>query len=676
MRTKLVHSSAPFLMVLLSSCVSNQSPMSEPKGGINQQYMDQSVRPQDDFYSYANGGWLKDDDIIPADKGSYGAFGELRYRNNLRIKSLIDSTNKKGSANDQKIQAFFQSFLDTNRIDGQGLAPLQAEFNFISNIKTHQDVYRAFGHFANLQIDSPWNYMVFNDLKDSKVNTLYFSEGGLGLPDRDDYLKKDEKSVATQKAYRAYIQKIFDISKAQKAQTIAQDIYSLEKKLAKIHWTKVENRNLKKLYNKFKPSTLGGLNSKMPWNSYLKTISIPGPKSLVVLQPSYFKGLSTVVTTTPVAQWQSYFRFKVLDSSAIALPEAYRSAHFEFRGKVLQGVKKDKERWEKAVRILSGSAGELMGEAYVKRYFPEKAKKKMMTLVNNLLRAYKIRIEQSSWMTPQTKKRALDKLAKFRVKIGYPDKWENYDKLTFAANDLIGNLRNLSKFHREKDREKVGKPVDRDKWNMAPQIVNAYFSPVNNEIVFPAGILQPPFFSLSADDAANYGAIGSVIGHEIGHGFDDQGRRFDGHGNMVDWWAPSDEKEFKKRAQKLIDQYNDYYPLKDKPINGALTIGENIGDLAGVSIAHFAYQLSLNGKPDQMINGLTGDQRFFISFAQCFRNKYRDATLRKRLDTDPHSPPRYRVIGVLSNLDEFYKTFEVAKGDKMYKPANERVRIW
>ena len=525
-------------------------------------------------------------------------------------------------------------------------------------------------------VSIPLGWYVNNDAKNSTQYAVYLGQSGLGLPDRDYYIKDDEKSKSIRDAYVAYVKDMLTLAGVADAENAAARIMALETKIAEKQWSRVENRDADKTYNKFAAADLAKLLGGFPWADYAKAVQLDTASEIIVEQPTYFEAFGAIYKETDLQSWKDYLALRLVSEYSGKLSKAFVDRQFDFYGKTLSGTTEQQPRWKKAVNASDEVLGEIVGKLYVADHFKPEAKARMEVLVQNLIKAYHASIDTLEWMTPETKKAAHEKLNKFTPKIGYPDKWKDYSKLDIKADDLVGNYKAAAAFAYSEMRNKLGKPVDRSEWFMTPQTVNAYYNPTNNEIVFPAAILQPPFFNMDADDAVNYGGIGAVIGHELGHGFDDQGAKFDGDGNLRNWWTDADKAEFEKRGKQLVEQYNQYSPLEGMHVNGELTLGENIGDLGGLTVALKAYKLSLEGKEAAVLDGFTGEQRFFISWSQVWRRKGREEYLRNMLMTDPHSPSEYRVIGIVSNIPEFYTAFDVKEGDKMYIAPEKRVKIW
>jgi len=647
--------------------------------GIDQSEFDKSVRPQDDFFTYVNGGWLKSH-TIPADKTSIGSFIDLRDQSIKDVKDIIEDVSKKQNlkmgSDEQKVGDLFRSYMDVKHRNELGIKPIQGFIDTINSLKNKDDL-AAF--FAKSEIDggsSPLAFYVSVDAKNSARYATHIWQSGLGLPDKDYYFKKDERSQKIRDAYVAHIEKMFQLAGFANPKKSATMLMALETKLAKFHRDRRENRDSEKRYNKYQVSDLGKLAPHFNFKAYLEAQGAENQKDIIINQPEYIKGFDEVFAATSLADWKTFAEWKLIDATASYLTEALSNQNFDFYSKTLRGTQKQRPLWKRGVSVVNGNLGEVIGKIYVKRHFNSKAKARMSQLVENLREAYGASIKDLSWMSDETKKAAAKKLAAFTPKIGYPDRWRDYSGIKINKNDLIGNLLSADLDGHKKQIQKLSDPIHKWEWGMTPQTVNAYYNPTQNEIVFPAAILQPPFFNMSADDAVNYGGIGAVIGHEMGHGFDDQGSRYDGKGNLNNWWTKNDLKEFKKRTAKLVAQYSGYKVFDDLNVDGKLTLGENIGDLSGITIAYRAYKKSLNGKKAPVIDGLTGDQRFFMGFAQIWRGKAREKALRMQVATNPHSPSKFRALGTLSNMPEFYSTFNVKEGDKMYIKPEDRVKIW
>ena len=649
-----------------------------PVSGIDMTAVDKSVRPQDDFFQYVNGTWLKNTEI-PADKSRFGMFNLLDDQTQEQLKAIIfEAAEKKAAAgsNPQKLGDMYASFMDEKTIESLGVTPVNSDLAIISKAKDHNDVARAMGHLETIGISNPFGFYIYPDAKKPGVYGFWLSQSGLTLPDRDYYLKDDEKFKSTRAALKAYAAQLLAQANYPEPEKAAERILALETAIAERHMTKVESRDAEKNYNKRKAAEVQELLTQFNWPLYAKAAGTDHVEEIIVRNYPYFEKFGELFAQTDVAAWKDYMAFRVLDGYAPSLSKAFVDLHFGFHGTTLNGTPEQEPRWKRGVNAASGALGEVLGQEYVARHFSPQAKQRMEKLVDNLIAAYGESIQELAWMSDETKAKALEKLSKFKPKIGYPDKWRDYSKLEIAADDLVGNKKRSAKFELDFELARAGKAVDPADWSMNPQTVNAYYSPTRNEIVFPAAILQPPFFNLEADDAVNYGGIGGVIGHEIGHGFDDQGSKYDGGGNLRDWWTANDRKEFDALGDRLAKHYDGYSPIEGMHVNGRLTLGENIGDLAGVTIGYRAYIRSLNGAEPPVIDGLTGAQRFYMGWAQVWRGKIREDALRSRLLSDPHSPAEYRVLGPLKQVDPFYQAFGVKEGDGMYLRPQDRVKIW
>ena len=649
-----------------------------PISGIDMTAVDKSVRPQDDFFQYVNGTWLKNTEI-PADKSRFGMFNLLDDQTQEQLKAIIfEAAEKKAAAgsNPQKLGDMYASFMDEKTIESLGVTPVNSDLAIISKAKDHNDVARAMGHLETIGISNPFGFYIYPDAKKPGVYGFWLSQSGLTLPDRDYYLKDDEKFKSTRAALKAYAAQLLAQANYPEPEKAAERILALETAIAERHMTKVESRDAEKNYNKRKAAEVQELLTQFNWPLYAKAAGTDHVEEIIVRNYPYFEKFGELFAQTDVAAWKDYMAFRVLDGYAPSLSKAFVDLHFGFHGTTLNGTPEQEPRWKRGVNAASGALGEVLGQEYVARHFSPQAKQRMEKLVDNLIAAYGESIQELAWMSDETKAKALEKLSKFKPKIGYPDKWRDYSKLEIAADDLVGNKKRSAKFELDFELARAGKAVDPADWSMNPQTVNAYYSPTRNEIVFPAAILQPPFFNLEADDAVNYGGIGGVIGHEIGHGFDDQGSKYDGGGNLRDWWTANDRKEFEAQGDRLAKHYDGYSSIESMHVNGRLTLGENIGDLAGVTIGYRAYIRSLNGAEPPVIDGLTGAQRFYMGWAQVWRGKIREDALRSRLLSDPHSPAEYRVLGPLKQVDPFYQAFGVKEGDGMYLRPQDRVKIW
>ncbi|MBV8467398.1 MAG: M13 family metallopeptidase [Burkholderiales bacterium] len=642
-----------------------------------------AARPQDDLFQSVNGEWLRATPI-PDDKGEYGSFLELRDKSDAQVRAIVEqlaaTPQAKGTVA-QKVADLYASYLDTNKIDKAGLAPLAPRLAQIDAIKTTQDFARWMGSVQG-ELETPVGFGVMSDFKNPELNMSFVFQGGLGLPDRDYYLKLDDKEFAKARtAYQDYLLtlvKLANLSKGDqvKAMAMVQRVMALETKIAEVQWSRVDNRDPAKLYN---PMSIDELASKAPgldWKAFQASAGLASQHDLVVAQPSAAVGIAKLMTEVPLADWKVYAKLHLLDDKAQMLPQAWRDANFAFHGTALTGTKAPRPRWQKSIAKLNEGLGEAVGQLYVEKNFPPENKARMVALVGNLLATYKDSIDKLSWMSDATKKQAQEKLALYTTKIGYPDTWRDYSKLNIMRGDVLGNDLRVARFEWARQVAKAGKPVDHKEWGMTPQTVNAEYNPLNNDITFPAAILQPPFFDMSRDDAYNYGAIGAVIGHEISHGFDDEGSQFDGHGKLSNWWTDEDRKAFNELGARLVAQFDGYEPLPGHHVNGKLTLGENIADLSGLQISYKAYLRSLGGKAPETINGMTAGQRFFVGWAEAWRSKERDENLLKDITSNPHAPDWIRANGAAINSDAFQAAFDLKPGDKMYKPEADRVRIW
>jgi putative endopeptidase len=646
--------------------------------GVIKSNMDTIIRPGDNFEKYVNGHWLKSN-AIPADKSSFGSFDLLYDQSQKDVREIIEDAAKQTASegsDEQKIGDFYASYTNRNARNEKGISPMLPYLKQIDSIQNYSDLAAYFGKANRMGISAPFSISVTEDFKNPNKNVLMTWQGGLGLPERDYYLSQDSKMKDIRTKYLQHLQKMLELSKIEDASSKSKQIMELESKLASIQMKKEDTRDATKLYNVYKYSDLKNLMPDFEWNLMLTNAGIGDQKALVVSQVEYTKKLNDLIQKTSIATWKNFLTWKVIDNASSYLSQDLDAQNFEFYGKVLSGKEKQEEDWKRGVSAVNGSLGELVGKVYVKKHFSPEAKEKMVEMVNNLLDAYAESIKKLDWMSENTKKQALDKVKKFTVKIGYPDKWKDYSKLKINKNDLFGNIERSTLVEYNRMLAKLGKPVDRTEWGMTPQTVNAYYNPTLNEIVFPAAILQPPFFNLEAEDAINYGGIGAVIGHEIGHGFDDQGSGFDGDGVMRNWWTANDLSKFKNKTKTLVGQYSAFKAFDDLNLNGEFTLGENIGDLGGLSIAIKAYKKSLNGKEAPVLDGFTGIQRVFLGWGQVWLENVRDESLRSQIASDPHSPAKYRINGVVRNIPEFYEAFEIKPTDSLYLAPKDRVKIW
>ena len=643
--------------------------------GLDFSHHDKSVRPQDDLYRHFNGSWLKTAEI-PADRASDGAFIKLRIQSEARVREIIEGTT--GSDEATKIAHIYASFMDDAAVNTKGGAPIADELAQVDSISGLTDFISILSKLEARGTSGIFGTFIYADMKDASTNILYLQQGGISLPDEAYY--REEKYADIRTAYVAHIEAMFALAGVSDPAGNAAKVMALETSIASHHWDQVKDRDATLTYNKMNRNEVKALMPSFDWERYLTDGEIPAIvlDSVIVQQPSFFEGLGSILASFDVDAWKAWLKWHIVSGAAPYLSDDFTNENFAFFGKTLSGTPELRERWKRAVSMIEGSLGEAVGKVYVQKYFPAEAKARMEKLVANLIEAYRISINELAWMSPDTKVKALEKLGKFRPKIGYPDKWRDYSQLQTTPDDLYGNVGRVVKFQRDHELAKIGKPVDRDEWHMAPQTVNAYYNPVMNEIVFPAAILQPPFFGLDHDDAVNYGAIGAIIGHEIGHGFDDQGSKYDGDGALNNWWTDSDRAAFEERTKALIAQYDVLAPEEapDVTVNGALTIGENIGDLGGLAIAFKAYQISLAGKPSPVIEGMSGEKRLMLSWAQVWRAKVRPEEMRRRIATDPHSPGEFRCNQILKNFTPFYEEFGVTDKDALWLEEQSRVQIW
>ncbi|HET9116487.1 MAG TPA: M13-type metalloendopeptidase [Pseudonocardiaceae bacterium] len=669
---------AMVLVWAVTACAGNPPlPPQPPKSGLLLAGYDRQVRVQNDLFGFTNGRWVRTTEI-PADRSQYGAFDALADKSEQSLRAIVEeSAAHPGPAGspDQRIGDFYTSFMDTNRLEALGITPLKPGLARIDALATPADVLRYFAENAQTGTPSPIGLSIDQDAKNANAYIPGVSQAGLTMPNRDYYLKTDPQFVTLRDQFRTYASRALGLAGITDPNGAADQVLAVETRLAQLQWTAAQDRDATATYNKFSVADATARTPGLDWKAYLDAARVHAPE-FVIAEPSFFTGLGTALTTMPLADWKSYLKFRLIDDLAPYLNNDLVTARFEFRGRDLAGQQEMRPRWKRGVASVDSAMGDLLGERYVQRYFPPDAKARIDTLVGKLIDAYRTSIDGLDWMSDATKAETRDKLSKLAVKIGYPAKWKDYSKLTVARDDLVGNVLRSAQVEYQRDLDRLGKPVDRAEWLTTPQTVNAYYSATRNDITFPAAILQPPFFDPKADDAVNYGGIGAVIGHEISHAFDDQGRKFDGTGNLRDWWTPQDVQRFTTRTEALAAQYSAYEPLPGEHINGQLTLGENIADLSGLTVAMRAYHLSLNGRPAAVLDGFTGDQRFFLGWSQVWRGKSRVEDLRARLLSDPHSPNEFRTNGVVSNLPEYYAAFDVKSGDKLFRPPDQRVRIW
>lgn len=664
-----------FLNIIFSSIISYAEDLIS---GINPNEFNYLVRPQDSLYDHVNSNWL-DNTPIPDDQVGWGSYMTLReesYSNqDMLIKKIIErieNNNRFISDEELKIANLYKSFIDRDKVNRLGYDPILPELKIISEISNVIDLWQYFSRSIKSGSSIPLRIFIYDDLKDPLNYTIYIDQGGLGLPDRDYYLEDNYKEIRS--AYITHIENLLRLASIKNPKQKALSAFEIENELAKVQLSRLEMRDPERIYNPYKKDRLYDLGGKY-WNEWVEELGLESQNKFIVESPVYITALINLMNEIPIDKWKDYLIVRLVKGSAGSLSDDFILESFEF-SKILTGREKLPDLWKRAVGLVNGIMGDALGKIYVNEFFPPEYKDKMEILVDNLLESYRIGIQELEWMSDETKKRALEKLSKMRVKIGYPEVWDDYEGLEINPDDLYGNLNNSAIFGYKKALERLNGPVDRREWSMSPQTVNAYFSPTKNEIVFPAAYLQPPNFNPKADDAVNYGAIGVTIGHEISHAFDDKGSQFDGDGNLRNWWTKEDRENFDKRTAQLANQYSQYEVLPGRTLNGELTLGENIADLGGAKAAFRAYKISLKGEPSPIIDNYTGEQRFFIGTAQSDRVKFRDEIYEMRVATSVHSPSRFRVDGVIINMKEFHKAFSTEKGDKLYKSDNDIILIW
>jgi len=641
--------------------------MATNNSGIAFEHFDRSVRPQDDLYRHVNGAWLNNFEL-PADKAVHGVFHELRDLSEKQVLAIIE-------ADSGKIGALYKSFMAADAIEALGISPIAGYLAQVDGINNLAEFTEVMAKLEAAGLGGIFGSGVVADAKDSTTNIMHMVQGAISLPDEEYYREAEHAEIRS-----AFAEHVTAMFKLIGIDADGQRILDLETKIASHHWDSVKDRDATLTYNKFSRAELETLMPGFDWALYLRAGEVPeiAFKSVIVMEPSFFTGLAGLLQSEPLEDWKLWLKWEIVSGAAPYLTAAIVNQNFKFYGTTLSGTPQLRERWKRGVAVTEGALGEEIGKEYVARHFPPAAKAAMAEIIDYLTEAYRISITNLDWMSAETKVKAIEKLDKFTAKVGYPDKWRDYSALEISPDDLMGNMLRVAKFERDFELAKIGVPVDRTEWHMPPQTVNAYYSPRSNEVVFPAGFLQWPYFDLNADAAVNYAGIGATIGHELGHGFDDQGSKYDGDGNLNDWWLDSDRVEFEKRTKQLIDQFDALHP-SDTPemtVNGALTVGENIGDLGGLAIGYLAYKLSLKGEEAPIIDDLTGDQRFFIAHAMGWREKMRPETRRVRITVDPHSPEEFRCNQIISNLDTFYEAFDVKKGDAMWLDRESRVSIW
>lgn len=680
-----------FVVVVRGDQSPSKTEAAPPVPRFSVDYMDRSVAPGKDFFHFADGNWLKNNPV-PADKARWVSFDELAERNWYLIHGILDSASTDATSPvhlpRREVGDFYASAMDTNRIEKLGFKPIAADLKQIEQIKSTRDVFAVLADFHRRGIDGIFGAGIGPDAKNSSIYAYGLEQGGLALPDRDYYLKDSFADIRGK--YRGHVSKMFALlgENPDQASADAATVLALETELAKASRSRVELRDPDKNYNKFTTASFVAKDPEIPWDIYFKESGLaPAPSSgkglmplsyEIVGQPEFFDAVNKLLQTRPVADWKVYLRWHLLHASAPYLPKMVEEENFAFFGKELSGQEQQEPRWKRAAHVIDGSIGEALGQLYVEKYFPPEAKARMNEMVENLKSAFHDRLEKADWMTDATRTKALEKFARFTQKIGYPARFRDYSSVQIRRDDYLGNVRRAAAFETHRQLVRLGKPVDKTEWDMTPETVNAYFNPLQNEIVFPAGILQPPFFDVTMDDAVNYGGIGVVIGHEMTHGYDDEGRKFDADGNLNGWWTDADAKAFEERAQKVVDEYSAFEPLPGLHVNGKLTLGENIADLGGVNIAYDALQRALAKDPSKRksIDGFSPEQRFFISFAQIWRTNIRDAEARRRVTVDPHSPGQFRSFGPLVNIQGFYDAFDIKPGDPMWRAPELRAKIW
>ncbi len=650
--------------------------------GIDLRDVDHNIRPQDDFFRYVNGKWLADT-VIPPDKGRLFVLQQLRDQVDDQLRGLVESLQKHiepADPDQKKIADLYASFTDEAMVDRLGLQPLKEELARIDAVTAKAQVVSLIAHFNRIGIAAPFTPQIHQDAKDSTRYVFDLWQDGLGMPDRAYYLKDDDKLKQIRALYAAHVTKMLSLAGDRAAASDGQSVLALESMLAKAQWSEVDNRDPIKTYNKLSFIALQSIAPGYDWKAYFAACGAAGKAAYVIVsQPSYISAFDRLLEQTPLSTWKAYFRWHLINDLARYLSDVFAQEHFSFYGTAVRGIERNEPRGKLGVALVNDSMGEALGRLYVAKFFPSEAKARAVHLVANLLATYRDDIETLDWMSPETKKKAEEKLAKYGVKIGYPEEWRDYGALRIDRDDLVGNVIRANTFEYDRNLDKLGKPVDRSEWSITPQTANAYYDPEHNEIVFPAAVLQPPSFNPAVDDAANYGSAGFVIAHEISHGFDDQGSQYDGDGRLLappGWFAQTDLDRYKLKAQALIAQASAFEPIPGYHVNGELTLGENIADVAGLVVAYKAYKRSLGGKDAPDIDGMTGDQRFFMAAAQFFRGKTREKEAIMRLEADPHPPPEVRGTLPEMNLDAFYAAFGVHSGDKMYLPGDKRVTIW
>jgi len=655
----------------------------EEQPALDKKNMDLAVRPGDDFYRYANGTWIRSL-AMPADKSEYDSFDQVREQNRSRLRDLFQnlaasaSTAVKGTAA-QKVGDFYAMAMDAAKIEALGATPLQEDLARIAKAATHADIQDLVAGLHRENFPLLFGAGVEVDLMNAKAYAFYLGQSGLGMSDRDYYTRDDAEAQKLREQYLGHVAAMLKLlgDSAEQAAAEARTVMAIETRLARASKTRVELRDIPGLYNKMTMAQLQELSPGFDWSRYLKNIGRQDVDAWIVTAPAFFKEMGLMLKEIPLAEWKTYLRWQVLTAYAPYLSSAFVDENFRFFSQVMEGTKENEERWKRMTSLTSNTLDQLVGQMYVEKYFPPACKQRMEELAANIKKAFETRLRQLPWMSEKTRQQALEKLLAMRIEVGYPSKWEDYGKLEIGRDSFVGNIRQAGRFAFQKNLDQLGKPVDTSKWDMPPQIVNAGYNPVYNKMIFPAGILQPPFFFADADDAVNYGAIGMAIGHEMSHGFDDQGRWFDKDGNMRDWWTPADSEKFKQQTKLIVDQYNAFASEDGMHVKGELSLGENIADYAGLTMSLAGYHLSLQGKKvPEAIDGFSGDQRFFLAFAQVWRGKIRPEALKKKIQEDVHPWGEFRVNGAPFDVAEFYKTFDIKPGDKLYRTPEQRPVIW
>lgn len=678
---KILFYSVVIAMILILGAGCEQKSENEMTKAIDPANMDNSIKPGDDFFRYVNGNWMANNPI-PPQYSMYGAFHQLYDENQENLKLLVEEVsadqNAKHGSVSQKIRDFYNSGMDTAQINNAGIDALKEEIDAINSIQNKKEVLAQVAEMHKVGLYPLFYFYSSADRKNSVMTIANFYQSGLGMPDVDYYTNDDERSQQLRKTYVDHLSKMFALTgdNQELADKNAKTVMDIEMDIASVSRTRLERRDAEKNYHKVSLAGLSELSPEVDWSAYFTALGIPDPGEINVGQKDFFEGLSPILKKYSLDDWKVYLKWNLIDGSANFLSADFVDQNFEFFGKTLSGQEELQPRWKRVMGTTSNGLGEAIGQLYVEKYFPSSSKERMIELVENLRKAFAGRIEKLDWMSDETKKEALEKLDMITVKIGYPDKWKDYSALSVVPDSYIKNVRVANMFEFQYGLDKIGKPVDKTEWHMTPQTVNAYYNPTNNEIVFPAGILQPPFFNSNADDAVNYGAIGVVIGHEMTHGFDDQGRKYDKDGNMNDWWTEEDSERFTAKTKVIGTQYDKFVLLDSMHVDGALTMGENIADLGGLSISYDAYQMSINGANTKEIDGFIDDQRFFMGYAQVWRGNIRDKELMRRLKEDVHSPGEARVNVPLFNLDIFLAAFKISADDKLFIPKDERAYIW